>query len=80
MASRRQPHVRCLVQLPQALPFHPALCATCLSPQSRSAEEFKKVLTAADAPAAMKLLLHDAGTFDKASGTGGCDGSIVLFP
>jgi L-ascorbate peroxidase len=48
--------------------------------QSRSAEEFKKVLTAADAPAAMKLLLHDAGTYDRATGTGGCDGSIVIFP
>lgn len=48
--------------------------------QNRSAEEFKKVLTAADAPAAMKLLLHDAGTYDRATGNGGCDGSIVLFP
>ncbi len=38
------------------------------------------MLTAADAPAAMKLLLHDAGTYDKATGTGGCDGSIVIFP
>ncbi|KAI7845676.1 hypothetical protein COHA_000790 [Chlorella ohadii] len=47
--------------------------------QKRSGEEFKKVLTAADAPAAMKLLLHDAGTYDKATGTGGCDGSIVIF-
>lgn len=38
------------------------------------------MLTAADAPQAMKLLLNDAGTYDRASGTGGCDGSIVLFP
>lgn len=36
------------------------------------------MLTAADAPACMRLLLNDAGTYDRATGTGGCDGSIVL--
>lgn len=60
------------------LPDSGHLC-TLLALQKRSGEEFKKVLTAADAPAAMKLLLHDAGTYDKATGTGGCDGSIVIF-
>ncbi len=35
-------------------------------------------LTAADAPAAVRLALHDAGTYDIATKTGGFDGSIAL--
>lgn len=34
-------------------------------------------LTEADAPAAVRLLLNDAATYDAVSGTGGVDGSIV---
>lgn len=37
-----------------------------------------KVLTSADAPAALRLLLHDAATYDAAARTGGVNGSIVL--
>ena len=39
---------------------------------------FLKVLTAADAPLAMRLVFNDAGTFDYTAETGGLDGSIVL--
>lgn len=46
--------------------------------QTRSQAELRKVLTAADAPACMRLLLHDAGTYDIATKTGGTDGSVVL--
>ena len=46
--------------------------------QTRAEAELKKVLTDADAPACLRLLLNDAGTFDLATKTGGCDGSIVL--
>lgn len=46
--------------------------------QKRADDELSKVLTAADAPAAMRLLLADAGSYDAATKTGGCDGSIVL--
>ncbi|PSC75757.1 Thylakoid lumenal 29 kDa chloroplastic [Micractinium conductrix] len=46
--------------------------------EKRADDELSKVLTAADAPAAMRLLLADAGSYDAATKTGGCDGSIVL--
>ena len=61
---RRRPHA--------AAPSCPATW------QNRACEELKKVLTAEDAPAAMTLLLHDAGTYDRATKTGGCNGSVVL--
>jgi L-ascorbate peroxidase len=35
-------------------------------------------LSAADAPVALRLLLHDAATFDAAAGAGGVNGSVVL--
>jgi len=35
-------------------------------------------LTGADAPACVRLALHDAGTYDQATKTGGFDGSILL--
>ncbi|CAL8460517.1 g46 [Coccomyxa elongata] len=44
----------------------------------RAEGELKKVLTAEDAPATLRLALHDAATFDINTGTGGLNGSIVL--
>lgn len=41
-------------------------------------QELKKVLTADDAPAALRLVLNDAATYDVDSGAGGLNGSIVL--
>ena len=46
--------------------------------QARAEQELKKVLTADDAPAALRLVLHDAATYDVDSGVGGLNGSIVL--
>ena len=46
--------------------------------QARAEQELKKVLTADDAPAALRLVLHDAATYNTDSGTGGLNGSIVL--
>lgn len=46
--------------------------------QVRAEGELKKVLTAEDAPATLRLALHDAATFDINSGSGGLNGSIVL--
>lgn len=43
----------------------------------RSEKELKKVLTAEDAPVALRVVLHDAATFDVATGKGGLNGSIV---
>lgn len=77
-------HCRALQAAPPAPPclFKSAAPAAAIpsfvSLQKRACEELKKVLTAADAPAAMTLLLHDAGTYDRATGTGGCNGSVVL--
>ena len=45
--------------------------------QQRSEKELKKVLTAEDAPVALRLVLHDAATYDVATGKGGLNGSIV---
>lgn len=36
----------------------------------------RETVTAADASACMRLVLHDAGTYDIATGTGGFNGSI----
>lgn len=36
------------------------------------------MLSAEDAPAAVRLVFNDAGTYDEATKTGGMDGSIVL--
>lgn len=45
----------------------------------RATAELGKVLTAADAPAAVRLLLNDVSTFDAADpSSGGVDGSIIL--
>lgn len=46
--------------------------------ESRAVAELKKVVTSADAPTAMRLLLHDAATYDAVSRTGGVNGSVVL--
>ena len=46
--------------------------------QARAEAALAKELTAADTPLALRLLLNDAGTYDAATKTGGCDGSIVL--
>lgn len=46
--------------------------------QSRAVAQLQKTLSAGDAPAALRLLLHDAATYDAASGTGGVNGSVVL--
>ena len=45
--------------------------------QQRSEKELKKVLTAEDAPIALRVVLHDAATYDVATGKGGLNGSIV---
>jgi len=45
--------------------------------QMRAENEMKKVLMAAEAPTAMRLLLHDAATYDVATKSGGVNGSIV---
>lgn len=45
--------------------------------QQRSEKELKKVLTAEDAPVALRVVLHDAATYDVATGKGGLNGSIV---
>ena len=46
--------------------------------QKRVEAEMGKVLTAEDAPAAMRLLIHDAATYDAVNRTGGVNGSIAL--
>ncbi|KAL3132609.1 hypothetical protein ABBQ32_009138 [Trebouxia sp. C0010 RCD-2024] len=43
----------------------------------RSEKEIKKVVTAGDAPIALRVVLHDAATYDVATGKGGLNGSIV---
>lgn len=66
------------------------MCRSCYEPsltdrkagflviQVRAEGELKKVLDAEDAPAALRLVIHDAATYDIRSGTGGLNGSIVL--
>ncbi|KAG2487468.1 hypothetical protein HYH03_013890 [Edaphochlamys debaryana] len=44
----------------------------------RAEKVLKAVLTGADAPACMRLVVNDALTYDAATKTGGLDGSIVL--
>lgn len=55
-----------------------------LDVQQRSEKELRKVVTAEDAPIALRVVLHDAATYDVATGKGGLNGSIVnryvLFP
>ena len=50
----------------------------CASEQFRAEKELRNVLTAEDATAALRLVLHDAATYDADNGTGGINGSIVL--
>ena len=45
--------------------------------QQRSERELKKVVTPEDAPTALRLVVHDAATFDVATGQGGLNGSII---
>ena len=45
--------------------------------QQRSEKELRKVLTPEDAPVALRVVLHDAATYDVATGKGGLNGSIV---
>lgn len=45
--------------------------------QARAEAALKEVLTPADAPAALRLVLNDAITYDAATKSGGMDGSIV---
>ncbi|CAL5222505.1 g4879 [Coccomyxa viridis] len=46
--------------------------------KARTQKEFRKGLAAEDAPACLRLVLHDAATYDVETGTGGLNGSIVL--
>eukprot|EP00884_Botryococcus_braunii_P015033 jgi/Botrbrau1/23530/Bobra.0141s0002.1 len=46
--------------------------------QARVSNSIKGVLTPADAPDALRLLLHDAATYDAATETGGVNGSIIF--
>ena len=48
--------------------------------QQRSERELKKVVTPEDASTALRLVLHDAATYDIATGKGGLNGSIVTRP
>ncbi len=45
--------------------------------QNKAEAELRKVLKKEDAAAALRLVLHDAATFDIATRTGGMNGSIV---
>ncbi len=45
--------------------------------QNRAEAELRKVLKKEDASATLRLVLHDAATFDIATRTGGMNGSIV---
>ena len=45
--------------------------------QQRSEKELRKVLTPDDAPIALRVVLHDAATYDVATGKGGLNGSII---
>ncbi|KAL6762520.1 heme peroxidase [Haematococcus lacustris] len=49
-----------------------------LEMQLRAQSALQEVLTASDAPAAVRLALHEAATYDIATKTGGFDGSIAL--
>lgn len=44
----------------------------------RAQDALREVLTGADAAACVRLALHDAGTYDAVTKTGGLDGSIIL--
>lgn len=44
----------------------------------RCDKALKDIVTGDDARLALRLVLHDAGTFDRASKTGGIDGSVIL--
>lgn len=46
--------------------------------QKRAEAEIAKVVTGADAPAALRLLFHDAATYNAVTKTGGVNGSVVL--
>ncbi|KAK9846334.1 hypothetical protein WJX81_001801 [Elliptochloris bilobata] len=46
--------------------------------QKRAETELRKVLSKEDAPAALRLVLHDAATYNVATGKGGPNGSIAL--
>lgn len=50
---------------------------SCCDLQQRSEKELRKVVTADDAPVALRLVIHDAATFDVATGKGGLNGSII---
>ncbi len=50
----------------------------CILLQARAEQAFRKGLTAEDAPGCLRLVLHDAATYDIATGSGGLNGSIVL--
>lgn len=47
---------------------------------NRSDAALRDVLTGDDARVALRLVLHDAGTFDAATKTGGLDASVILDP
>ncbi|KAH6761401.1 ascorbate peroxidase 6 [Perilla frutescens var. hirtella] len=57
------------------MPFPNSASAT--DENSLLQEEIKKVLTKAKAPGLLRLVFHDAGTFDEGDKTGGMNGSIV---
>ena len=46
--------------------------------QKRAEKELKAVLTASDAPACMRLLIHDAASYNASDKSGGVNGSIVF--
>ena len=56
----------------------PMTTLACMLLQARAEKAFRKGLTAEDAPGCLRLVLHDAATYDIATGTGGLNGSIVL--
>lgn len=46
--------------------------------QQRTEKELRKVLKPEDAATALRLVLHDAVTYDASTGEGGVNGSIIL--
>ena len=58
------------------LAYQPAFQLSFVTMQLRVVDELKKVLSKDDAQAAARAVLHDAGTFDVVTNTGGFNGSL----
>nr|KYP43419.1 Putative L-ascorbate peroxidase 6 [Cajanus cajan] len=71
----------CIATLPCLLPLIGSLPANAMQPGAKEylliKEEVRKVLSKAKAAGVLRLVFHDAGTFDIDDNTGGMNGSIV---